>query len=213
MLDIQSFDHVDNQVYYNPELYLDMDQYIEIKEIIFNQLQNFNNLGQDLLVDLADNNIIKNKIYNDIIDYSKENYINIIETDYYLNQTHLEKVGKTVYSFLCVDFINVILPKIFENLNILSLEQYNLIIYKKYAQDLNFIKKQILLVIGDITQNLLKLQELDPTVVNDKSYKELIGKYGYYLELIDFSNSNNFLENYLNPVVNKTFNQIIWRTI
>jgi len=210
MLELQNFDSVNNLVYFDSSDFFDEEQYIETKNVIFDQIQDFNNLGQDLLSNQPED--IKNKILTDIIEFAKENYINIVDTDYILNKTQLQKIGGLIYNFLCVDCFNTIIPKLLEKLNCQNIEQFDLIVNKKNKQDPSFIKKQLLLDIGEITQKLIKLKDLDPTIANDTSYKNLVGRFGYYLEIIDFSDINNFLNNYIRPVLNKCFNQILWLT-
>ncbi len=72
-MDIIEVESYNNIVY--PGEYFDAEKYEASKEIIFNQLDNLNNLGQDLISELDLDLAAKNKLYLDIINFIKENYI------------------------------------------------------------------------------------------------------------------------------------------
>jgi hypothetical protein len=211
MLDLNTFDHVENMVYYNVDDFFDQEEYTENKEVIFNQLRDLNGLGQDMFkeLDLADN--IKYKIYADIIDFTREYYLNLADKDYILNNTQLEQTAMSLYQFLCVDCFNIIIPKILEQLNIQNSVQFDKLLNKN--NDINYTKKQFLSNLSEIVANLLKLQKIDHTISEDSQYKQLLSRFATYLELIDFSDSLKFTENYLKPVLNKHFDQLLWRTL
>lgn len=211
-IDMNSYEHIDNLVYWEKDRFFDQEQYTEYKDIIFDQLVDFNNLGQDMFKVLNMDDYIKHKILQDLIDYCRDNYLNLIDVDFIQNSTQLEKIGFGVYSFLCVDCFNMILPNLIDQLRIQNVAQFDRIIIKK-ADNINYIKTQLLTNISDVVNNLLKLQKIDHTISTDMSYKTLINRFGYYLELIDFSDSYKFVENYIRPVLNKYFDQLMWRTL
>ena len=210
MLNTLTFDHIDNLVY-PPTDYIDMEEYYNQKQIIFKQLQDLDNLGVNLLKDVEEGEI-KNKIYKDIIDYSRDNYLNIMDRDYIMNNTQLSQTANLIYQFLCVDGFNILVPRIFEHTNVQNIEQFDRLLFHN-KKDINYVKKQIINNISDIVNNLLKLQKFDHVIAEDEHYKELINRFGNYLEMIDFSDCDTFLNNYLRPLLNKYFSQILWRTL
>ncbi len=211
-IDLNTYNHIDNLVYHNTDQFFDQEKYTENHDVIFNQLEDFNNLGQDMFKELNLDETIENKILYDVIDFVKENYLNLADKDYMLNSTYLRTNGMLIYQFLCVDCFNIILPKLLEQLNIQNIEQFDKVLSRN-SSDINYIKTQFISNISEILNNLLKLQKIDSTIVNDNSYKKLVNRFGYYLELIDFSDSYNFTENYIRPVMNKYFSQLLWRTL
>ena len=210
MLNTLTFDHVDNLVY-PPTDYIDMEEYYNQRQIIFKQLQELDNLGVNLLKDIEEGKI-KNKIYQDIIDYSRDNYLNIIDRDYIMNNAQLSQTANLIYQFLCVDGFNILVPRIIEHTNVQNIEQFDRLLFHN-KKDINYVKKQIINNLSDIVNNLLKLQKFDHVIAEDEHYKELINRFGNYLEMIDFSDCDTFLNNYLRPLLNKYFSQILWRTL
>jgi hypothetical protein len=211
-LNTMAFDDIDNIVYWEPDEFFDRDRYTECKAVIFNQLEGLNNLGQDMFKDLDLEDVIKDKVLYDVIDYIKENYLNLADKDFMLTRTQLVTNGMLLYEFLCVDCFNIILPKFIDELKIQNIVQFDKLISRR-EDNTNFIKTQFITNISEIVNNLLKLKKIDHTIEDDESYKNLVNRFGYYLELIDFSDSNNFIVNYIRPVLNKYFDQLLWRTL
>jgi hypothetical protein len=211
MLNILTVDHVDNLVY--PPIgseFLNMEEYSQIHDIILKQLQDLDNLGVNLLKDIEEGEI-KNKIYHDIIDYTKNNYLVIPNKDYIMNDEELSQTANLLYQFLCVDGFNVIIPRILEQTNIQSIEGFDRLLFHN-KNDRNYIKKHIINNLSAAINILLKLQKF-AELTDDKPYKELVSRFGNYLELIDFSDCEMFTENYLRPILSKYFAQILWRTL
>ena len=190
---------MDNLVY-PPTDYIDMEEYYNQRQKIFKQLQDLDNLGVNLLKDIEEGEI-KNKIYQDIID-----------RDYIMNNAQLSQTANLIYQFLCVDGFNILVPRIIEHTNVQNIEQFDRLLFHN-KKDINYIKKQIINNLSDIVNNLLKLQKFDHVIAEDEHYKELINRFGNYLEMIDFSDCDTFLTNYLRPLLNKYFSQILWRTL
>lgn len=211
-LNTMTFDNIDNIVYWTEDEFFDREKYTEYKAVIFNQLESLNNLGQNLFKEFDLEDSIKNKILYDIIEYVKENYLNLADKDYILTQAQLTITGMLLYEFLCVDCFNIILPKFIDELKIQNIIQFDKLMTRKNA-DINFIKTQFINNISEIVNNLLKLKKIDHTIADDEPYKALISRFGYYLELIDFGESDNFVSNYIRPVLNKYFDQLLWRTL
>jgi hypothetical protein len=210
MLDLNLIDNIGSMVYPPPN-YLDMEEYIERKSVIFSQLQDLDNLGSNLLKDIEEGGI-KDKIYRDIIDYTRDNYLEIFDKDYILNSAQLSQTANTIYQFLCVDGFNIIIPKILEQTDIQSIQQFDrLLIHNR--SDYNYIKKHMINNVGDVLKNLQKLKNIDHVIAEDEQYKNLINRFGNYLELVDFSDCEKFTENYLRPLLNKYFPQLLWRTL
>lgn len=211
-LDTNSYNHINNIVYWEPDQFFDQEKYTECKNVIFNQVEDLNNLGQDMFKELELENNIKLKILLDVIEYVKENYLNLADKDFVLNATQLEKTGTLVYQFLFIDCFNIILPKFIDKLNIQNINQFDKTVSLR-KDDNNFIKMEFITNISEILNNLLKLKNIDYTIANDEKYKLLVNRFGFYLELIDFSDSYNFLNNFIRPVLNKYFDQLLWRTL
>ena len=211
-LDTNSFDNIDNIVFWEQDQFFDQERLTECKAVIFNQLEDLNNLGQDMFKELDLEDTIKDRVLESIIYYVNENYLNLADKDYILNRTQLQNNGLLLYEFLCVDCFNIILPKFIDELKIQNIVQFDKLMSKK-QDDINFIKTQFIINISEIVKNLLKLQKLDHTISDDESYKALVYRFGNYLELIDFSDSGNLVENYIRPVLSKYFDQLLWRTL
>ncbi len=208
MFDLNTINSVENMVYYDPNNYFNNDEYTEIKSIVFNQLEDLENLGQDFIESFEfSNDEIKTKIFKDIIDYVQENYLVLADKDYILNSKELNKNGHLIYRFVCVDCFNILIPKILESFDLQSIIQYDKLISRKE------LKTVLIDGIKDILENLLKLQKIDTTIKEDKYYQTLVERFGYYLELVDFSNSDKFNTNFVRPVLNKHIEQLLWRTL
>jgi hypothetical protein len=210
MLDLNTIDHIDNIVYPPPD-FINVEEYLEKKQVIFNQLRDLENLGVNILKEFEEDNV-KNMIYNDIIDFSRENYLDLVDKDYILNEYQLKETANIIYQFLCVDCFNVLIPRILEQSNIQSISQYDKLVFNNRFED-NYIKKIIINNLSEIVTNLLKLQKFDQTISDDESYKTLVKTFGNYLELIDFSDGEKINENYIRPLLNKFFPQLLWRTL
>jgi len=209
MLEIQTIDHIDNLVYYTN--YCDMEEYTARKEIIFNQLRDFNDLGVNLLKDIEEGDI-KNMIYSDIIEYARNNFLNLYDKDYILTDAQLKQTATIIYELLCVDCFNIIIPRILEELEIQTVKQLDRILMFN-RNNKNFIKKKMTEHLEGILKYLVKLKNLATAISENENYKDMMRRFGNYLELIDFSDNETFVDNYLRPVVNKHFTQLLWRTL
>ena len=90
------------------------DKEDEIVEDIKNQYQFRLNLGEDKIGN--DIEILHDIIFRDLIDYVNEFYFPITEMSFIMsNMNYSRFVGYTLYRFLCVDLIKIILPKIFSS--------------------------------------------------------------------------------------------------
>jgi len=211
MLDLNTINNniTDNPIFYTD--YLDMEKYTEIKDIIFEQLRDFENLGVNLLDDIEESNI-KNMLYRDIIEFTRDNYLNLADKDYILNDEQLKQTANILYTFICVDCFNVVIPRILEQSDIQTQMQFDRLILNN-KEDHNYIKKQIVSNISGIVTSILKIQKFDIQIADDIKFKKFINTFGNYLELIDFSDCVLFTENYLKPILNKYFPQLLWRTL
>jgi hypothetical protein len=66
--------------------------------------------------------------------------------------------------------------------------------------------------INSVLERLQNLQKIRKAVIKDENYQFLMTKYKYYIELVNYGETNRFLENYIRPVLYKNFSEIIWRT-
>ena len=148
--------------------------------------------------------------YCEMIGEFEDEYVYDIEVD---DDTHTF-IGNNilVHNSLYISFTPVIESCGFKGDELDFILHLDRVIIKK-ADNINYIKTQLLTNISDVVNNLLKLQKIDHTISTDGSYKLLINRFGYYLELIDFSDSYKFVENYIRPVLNKYFDQLMWRTL
>ena len=156
--------------------------------------------------------VIKGMIYQDIIDYARENYLNIIDKDYAVSNIELKTTGDLLYRFLCVDSFNIIVPKILEDLNIQEIGHFDKMLYHNRF-DKDYLKRLITRNLSNVIDNLLKLQKIDLKIAEDQQYKDLINTFGNYLEFIDFSDCEKFTTNYLIPLISKSFAKLLWRTL
>lgn len=195
---------------YLPSDYISSEEIYESDDVIKNQYINFNNLGVNIVTSLQDK--IKMEIYSNILEYANDNYLSIVDYDAcaILPQKRYD-VGEKIYTLLCVDFFNTILPNFLNKNNCISIENFDSLFKHKYKNNFNTFKNNILKTIKSIIDGLLRLQEINPKVRDDLMYKKLLEKYTYYIELIDFGESERFITNYVRPVLSKNFESILWR--
>ncbi len=205
------YDHVDNQVFYRPEDHFDYEKYDSYREVLMEQLQFFDNMGIDIVKESDIDDRIRTRLFQDIIEFVDEHYLNIVS--FINNENELAKISNTVYQFLCIDCFNILLPKLIEDLQIVDIASFDRILRTRMLTNPHFLKDKLRTTISDILKNLLKLQNLDHNISEDKQYRLLVEKFGHYLELIEFCDQNKFLVNYIRPNLSKNFHMILWRTL
>jgi hypothetical protein len=210
-IDLNSIDAIGNLIhipsnFINPET-LEMDD-----NTIIQQYVQFQNLGANLLDTIE--NTYKHIILSNMLEYVNENYLSIVDLDTTLlfPEKTLE-VGKLIYSFVCIDCYNTLIPNFLNSINCNSIETFDSVIQSRFKNNYNLVKINIIKLINAITEELLKLQRIDSSVQKDEQYQRLLYKFSYYTELIDFADSEKFINNFIRPVLIKNLDSILWRII
>ena len=209
MLDLTTIDSVnDNLSLKNSDLPLDYEDYISIRESVFDQIIEFENLGIDLLKDCDTE--IKRRILIELIEYVDENYIDIADIDNILiSDLFIDEIGYYIYLFFAVDCFNSIFPNFIKLNRIESFDQFEKKVNAKFDQ----LKNQILKSLKIIIEPLIKLQNIDPSIIKDIKYQAFFKRLTYHIDLIDYGDSRNFIQNFMIPVFRKNFNGLIWRSL
>ena len=149
-----------------------------------------------------------------MLDYVNDNYMSIVDFDssIILPQKLLE-TGNFVYNFICVDCYNTIIPNFLNYANCNSLESFDSLIQNKFRGDYSLVKANLVKIIKNIIDELLKLQRIDASVQTDEMYQKLLFKFSYYMELVDFGDTEKFTNNYIRPLLTKNIDSILWRTM
>lgn len=212
MPDLQSIDHINHTI--NPILigneYVDHDMLNENQQIIKNQYKKFNDLGKNLFTDIELS--YKKILAQELIEYINSNYVSIIDIDETTISTNrLIEISELVYKFICVDCYNVIIPNYLNQTNCFDLNQFDIYFKNNLNNDISNFKTSFLKTINTIIGEFTALEKLDSSVRSDENYKEILKRYGFYMELINYGDSYNFLFNYFRPVFLKNKDDIIWR--
>lgn len=189
------------------------DEELEMNEdIIKDQYIDFNNMGINL-IDNIDSQY-KSNIYANMLDYINDNYMSIVDLDSsaILPQKLLE-TGNFIYNFLCVDFYNTILPNFLNHTNCNSLDGFDSLIQNKFRGDYSLVKANLVKIIKNVIDELMKLQRIDTSIQKDDMYQKLLFKFSYYMELADFGDTEKFVNNYIRPLLIKNMDQILWRIV
>lgn len=190
--------------------YIDGDEKDVMKENIEDQYINLNNLGINLLNQI-DENEIKLEIINELLDFVNYNYTSIINFEsVFVNDTN--EIGDFIYQFFCIDCYSTLLPNYINQIKCFSNKEFEEILKIKFNGNQHLFKNSFILCIKSILDQMLKLSNLDKNIKYDTSYKNLIKKYSYYIDLLDFGTTDKFLYNYIIPLMNKHFDQILWRS-
>jgi len=94
-------------------------------------------------------------------------------------------------------------------INCNSREEFNFIINNKIKDT---FKNKFILIIKNYLDQLFKLSNIDAEIKKDKQWKNIIKKFSYYIDLIEFGLQDQFTENYIFPLVNKHFEELTWRS-
>lgn len=210
-IDLNTIDNIKNLTFV-PDNFVD-DEDLEINEsIIIDQYVNFNNLG----INLTDNidKSFKLNIFANMLNYINDNYLSIVDFDssIILPQKLLES-GNFIYNFVCVDCYNTIIPNFLNYTNCNTLDSFDSLIQNKFHGDYALVKANLVKIIKNIIDGLLRLQKLDVNVQKDESYQKFLFKFTYYMELIDFGNTEIFVNNYIRPLLIKNMDSILWRIV
>lgn len=210
-IDTNSIDDIGNVIII-PDDYINYEE-LELQEnMIKEQYINFNNMGINLIDNI--DNIYKPDIYANMLEYINDNYLSIVDYDSsaILPQKLIE-IGNFIYNFICVDCYNTIIPNFLNYTNCNTLDGFDSLIQNKYHGDYTLVKANLVKIIKNIVDELLKLQRIDNSVQKDETYQKLLFKFSYYMELVDFGDTEKFINNYIKPLLTKNLDSILWRII
>jgi len=176
----------------------------QLNEIIKKQYIDFNNLGSDLLKSI--NDPYKQMILDDLIIFYNDNYSPLA------TELHDPKdLGLKLYSFICIDFYNTILPSFLEYNNINNYSEFEIYLSNKMKYDMANIKIQFIKIIQEIILKFNNLQKLDKFISNDTQFIDIVEKYNFYQILLNMADIQLLLENYIIPVFIKNEEDTIWK--
>jgi len=195
-----------------PENFVDYQELVSNEEVIKDQYVNFNNMGINLLDNI--DKLYTSDILVNMLEYVNSNYLSIVDFDssIILSQKLLE-TGNYIYNFICVDAYNTIIPNFLNYTNCNSLESFDSLIQNKFRGDYSLVKANLVKIIKTIVDELLKLQRIDISVQSDEMYQKLLFKFSYYMELVDFGDTEMFTNNYIRPLLIKNIDSVLWRII
>lgn len=210
-VDFNDIDVIEN-VIIMPNNFINNEELEMNEEIIKDQYINFNNLGINLIENI--DKTYRADIYANMLDYINDNYLSIVDLDSstILPQKLIE-TGNFIYNFICVDCYNTIIPNFLNSMNINTLDGFDSLIQNKFHGDYSIVKANLVKIIKNIVDELLKLQRIDANVQKDKMYQNLLFKFSYYMELVDFGDTEMFVNNYMRQLLVKNLDSILWRII
>jgi len=210
-VDMNDIDSIKNVMIVPPN-FVDYEELVANEDIIKDQYINFNNLGVDLISNI--NKRFIPDIYSNMLNYINGTYLSITDFDSAtVLPMKMVEAGKHVYEFICIDCYNTIIPNFLNQMNCSSLESLDTLIQVKFRGDYSLVKVNLVKIIKNIIDELLNLQRIDLTVQSDVMYQRLLFRYSYYMELIDFGDTELFVNNYMKPLLIKNIDSILWRTM
>ena len=190
----------------------DREEFSYLNDSIKNQYIELNNIGTNLIKDIETNYLIP--IFEEMIEYIDENYVSIlIADDAKISPIQLVEFGKIIYEFFVIDCLNTIIPNYMNSIGRINIDDFDVYYSTVLKNDQSNFKTSFIKTITSILDELLKFQKLDGSIINNKEYNYLLKKYTYYIELINFGNSENFLENYFRKILTIYEDDIRWRII
>ena len=210
-LDANSFDVIENVAIVPPN-YINYEELEMNENVIKDQYINFNNMGINLIENI-DKSFISD-IYANMLNYINDNYLSIVDLDSsIIFPQKLMETGNFIYNFTCVDCYNTIIPNFMNHMNCNSLDGFDSLIQNKFRGDYSLVKANLVKIIKNVVDELLKLQRIDTSVQKDETYQKLLFKFSYYMELVDFGDTERFVNNYIRPLLIKNLDQILWRIV
>jgi len=210
-IDRNTIDVVENLLQI-PENYIDVEELELNEELIKAQYINFDNLGIDLLDKIPEN--YKPEIFANMLEYVNNNYLSIVDFDSSTILPYkLLETGNLIYNFICLDCYNTIIPNFLNHTNCNTLDGFDSLIQNKFRGDYSLVKANLVKITKIITEELLKLKRIDSSIQNDKMFQNLLSKFTYYIELVDFGDAETFVNNYIRPLLLKNFDSILWRIL
>jgi hypothetical protein len=192
--------------------YIDRDVLERVTNHIQSQYIDLDELGVDALKNI--DSVYKLVVYEDMLHYINANYLSIYNLeDTEISKNKLDKIGNLVYRFIVIDFYNEILPDFLNKIKVFNIEDFIIYYTASLRNDPSNIKTNLIKVISNKIKDLRRLEALYVSVANDHRYRSILERYGYYIELINFGDSSNFVENYLKRLLEKHEDEIIYRLL
>lgn len=210
MSDLQEIESIENLPKREQRNFLDYDKYYAVDEMLKNQYIEFENLGISVLDEVDDDEVIK-RLMTEFAEYFHINISSIVNYEENELDGSIDKLGKKVYKFLCIDCYLTLIPRFLEELKIYTISEFDRYYYQTLNGNVDKFKANFVRSIQSMCKNIKQLEKLDKTIKNDSNYMELINKYEFYIKLMNFGNIENFLNNYFRPVLSKNENDIAWR--
>ena len=187
-----------------------------VDENIKKQYQKLENLGQNYFQmfenELRDED--KVKILSDLVVYVNKTYLPIVDLDNLDGDTQrLLTAGSYIYSLICIDSYASLIPALMELAGVTSVDDFDKLINDVYLEQPGKFKTDFLSTIQMTIEQLLKLQQITPDVKNDPQYQNILGKFYYYQELVEFGDCEIFLHNFIRPVISKYSSDFIWKLL
>ena len=169
-IDFNSIDNIGNLIIIPDNFMIDED--LEINEnIIKDQYIEFNNLGVNLIDNI--DVVFRSNIFANMLDYVNSNYLSIVDFDSsVILPQKLMETGNYIYNFVTTDCYNTILPNFLNYTNCNSLDGFDSLIQNKFKSDYSLVKANLVKIIKNVTDELLKLQRIDTSVQKDEMYQK-----------------------------------------
>jgi len=172
---------------------IDFEEQKHLESLIEKQYTTQKGLG----IDYIENKYIDKSIYQNLIIYVSENYIPIVLLETLLeNDKNTQVFGKIIYSFLVIDLLKHIIPKISNIQKVktsLDLRTLNIDEWKYH----------LLLAVSDRVKILNTIRQ---TSDNSQIALEHF-KFTYYLDLLD-NDITELVESFIIPMINSYFVEI-----
>ena len=168
-----------------------------VSELIISQYKDLQNLGTDYIKD----NGVNDRTLFEFITYVNENYLPIINIESILDTpNYTQIIGRFIYSFICIDMIQYIIPKTMNGLGIKEPSEFATV-------NESALKEHMLRV---IKIKIDALKDLINKAYSKEVYHELL-KWVFFIDLID-NDISKFIENYIIPVCERYAVDIIANT-
>ena len=190
---------------------VDFDRVQELEEPIKAQYIDFEGMGVDLTKNIDEEEL--RIIYRNLIEFVNDNYTAVTEYDIVTSSPKkILQIGHYIYHFITNEAAFNIMPNYLNTYELFTIDQFESHIRYRLKGDPANFKSSLIKVIKSVVTRLENLQKIKKTVVTDVNYIRLLTKYTYYIELVNYGESDRFLYNYMIPVLHKNFDQILWRT-
>jgi hypothetical protein len=217
MIDLQTVDSISHisptEIHKTSNILDDNGSLDELNEMIKNQYIDFENLGVSMIPKNISNND-KIEIYGEMLEYINETYLDVqgLE-DILISNTQLVKMGDIFYEFIVISSFNELIPEFLESIRCLNIKQFDRYFKISLMNDSSNLKTNFIKIISNKINIFLRLQQLQSSVIKDKRYQDILKKYNNYIEIINFGNSDNFVQEFLRPIIMKNESELLWRML